>query len=95
MSEEIEHPKTTDVVTEQDKGRCAPALGSVPINPRCEVWNRNRSECGKPTCYAYPAHGGDWMALCHEHGQKHLPLIKHITELILAGETLAPNAPAH
>ena len=29
MSEETTHPNTTNVVTEQDKGRCAPALGSV------------------------------------------------------------------
>jgi hypothetical protein len=28
MSEETKPPTTTDAVTEQDKGRCAPALGS-------------------------------------------------------------------
>ena len=31
------------------------------------------------------------MALCHEHGQKHLPQVQHITALILAGETLKAN----
>jgi hypothetical protein len=28
MSEETKHPNTPNVMTEQDKGRCAPALGS-------------------------------------------------------------------
>ena|ERR1035438_948213 len=34
MNEETKHPNTTDIMTEQDKGRCAPALGSATRVPK-------------------------------------------------------------
>lgn len=69
-----------------------------PISPTCEVLKSNILKiekanslddlcCGLPTSYAYPANGGGWMALCFDHGQKHLPYAKHIDGLILRGET--------
>lgn len=61
-----------------------------PISPTCEVL-RGKSGlsgfCGDPTSYAYPAHGGGWMSLCFRHGQKHLPQIKTIEQLLSEGET--------
>lgn len=45
--------------------------------------------CDCATSYAYPAAGNGWMALCYEHGQKHLPHCFHIDALILSGETFA------
>lgn len=42
-----------------------------PISPTCQVWMHGRTECGRATVYAYPAHGGGWMALCGSHGHKH------------------------
>ena len=59
---------------------------TAPISPTCDV--RLGERCGKPTCYAYPAMGGGWMPLCHEHGQKHLPYATDLPTLILRGETL-------
>ena len=38
MSKRTKHPKTKTVMTEQDKGRCAPAPGSAfPLHVRCEI----------------------------------------------------------
>lgn len=66
-----------------------------PISTTCEkitargVAGTHEMECfcGKPTSYAYPAMGGGWMALCEEHGKKHLPHISPIADLIKSGET--------
>jgi hypothetical protein len=63
---------------------------TAPISATCELMeDGSEHRCGKPTCYCYPASGGGWMSLCHDHGQKHLPNIRHITDLILAGEKLS------
>ncbi len=63
-----------------------------PLSTTCEHMPRGSAACGKPTCYAYPAMGRGWMALCHEHGQKHLPHAHHVTTLVLAGVKLRPLA---
>ena len=71
---------------------CSAVWRTAPISASCEVTG-TREACGQPTCYAYPAMGGGWMALCHHHGQKHVgdSGTEHITTLILAGEILRQN----
>lgn len=64
---------------------------SVPLSATCEHWPSGPAMCGDPTCYAYPAMNGGWMALCHDHGQKHLPHAFHVTTLVLAGVKLKPQ----
>jgi hypothetical protein len=44
MSEEKKHPTTPNVMTEQDKGRCAPALGSVACP---DYWMRYETKDGE------------------------------------------------
>lgn len=64
-----------------------------PISATCEriaaVSSLGVRFCDDPTSYAYPAAGGGWCALCFRHGQKHLPRISTIEELITAGEKFA------
>ncbi len=76
---------------------------TAPISHTCEKLRTglffNKCEmpkdgmCDAPTSYAYPAQGGGWMALCFRHGQKHLPQIQTIEELIRAGETFEGTNP--
>lgn len=62
----------------------------APLSATCEHYPGGHEACGKPTCYAYPAMNNGWMALCHDHGQKHLPHVSHVTVLVLAGVQLRP-----
>ena len=51
MSEETKQPNTPDVATEQDKGRCAPALGSeVRCNPALNhtIWRVHQPDPFEP-----------------------------------------------
>lgn len=65
---------------------------TAPISATCEVMmlkTKNGMMCGKPTTYAYPASGFGWMALCHDHAQRHISDgAQPITELFLQGETI-------
>jgi len=72
MNEEIKPPTTTNVVTEQDKGRCAPALGSaaeVCVECGCKypghkincVTDNERARKDQAALSAAPAPGSaDW-----------------------------------
>lgn len=66
---------------------------TAPISPTCEHHTflpfGTYKVCDHATSYAYPAMGGGWMALCYRHGQRHLPHIMAIEDLITAGETFA------
>jgi hypothetical protein len=67
----------------------APGWKTAPISPTCQHLNgcaQLPDFCGKPTNFAYPAHGGGWMALCALHGKSHLPHIFNIEEVIASGE---------
>jgi hypothetical protein len=44
MNEETKHPNTPNVVTEQDKGRCAPATGSAACP---DYWMRYEMKDGE------------------------------------------------
>lgn len=47
-----------------------------------------RVMCGEPTDICYPAQGGGWMALCIEHGAKHVKNgAQPVSQLIAKGET--------
>ena len=52
MNEETKPPTTTDVVTERDKGRCAPALGYAAFydnhSRRIYLRTPQRDELGEP-----------------------------------------------
>jgi hypothetical protein len=65
----------------------APNWTTSPINPTCEYLEHGKGFCGKATDIVYPAHGNGWMALCFEHGHKHLPHAFHIENAIKEGET--------
>lgn len=71
----------------------APNWTTAPISSTCELRTflpfGKQEQCEQATSYAYPAHGGGWMALCECHGKKHLPHIMPIEDLINAGETFS------
>lgn len=61
-----------------------------PISRSCEVVlsDSQQVRCLKPTAYAYPAYPRGWMALCEEHGERHLPHATSLSELLAKGETV-------
>jgi hypothetical protein len=96
MQKKSTPPKRKTAAKQQVSGERRPSACSSsewenePISPTCQHVPF-LEECGLPTCYAYPAMGKGWMALCHEHGQKHLPHIFDLPTLILEGQTLRMN----
>lgn len=64
---------------------------TAPISCTCEVLLPVPGEvfCEEPTFAAYPAWGGGWMALCHNHAQKHRYEATATNLLIHSGETWA------
>lgn len=65
----------------------APDWKTASISPTCEYMPLKHVFCGQPTRICYPAMGAGWMALCAEHGAKHLPHAFDINDLIQTGET--------
>ncbi len=72
----------------------SPGWKTAPISPTCEHLdalahgiNKVPIFCGRPTSYAYPAHGSGWMPLCKACARPHHPHIFRIDDLIKAGET--------
>lgn len=56
-----------------------------PISCTCEmeVGSSPQKLCDKATSLAYPAMGGGWMALCYDHGKKHLPGGAFFTDFLI------------
>ncbi len=73
----------------------SPGWVTAAISPTCEKMEAGCHTtnstvpifCGRPTSYAYPAHGRGWMALCAPCARPHHPEIFRIEDLIKAGET--------